>query len=61
MGREMVINDFLAKNGTSLQTFVLNCQFAEYLYRFGGILFWKDRGFQGEGGDATTSGGIMAG
>ncbi len=37
------------------------CQFAEYLYRFRGIFCWKGRGFQGEGGDATTSGGIMAG
>ena len=38
-----------------------DCQFAEYLYRFRGIFCWKGRRFQGEGGDATTSGGIMAG
>ena len=38
-----------------------NCQFAEYLYRLRGIFCWKSRGFQGEGGATTTSGGIMAG
>ena len=37
------------------------CQFAEYLYRLRGIFCWKGLGFQGEGGDATTSGGIMGG
>ena len=48
-----------AENGQLCQSY--NCQFAEYLYRFRGIFCWKGRGFQGEGGDATTSGGIMAG
>ena len=38
-----------------------NCQFAEHLYRLRGVFCWKTQGFQGEGGDATTSGGIMAG
>ena len=38
-----------------------NCQFSEHLYRLRGVFCWKTQGFQGEGGDATTSGGIMAG
>jgi hypothetical protein len=38
-----------------------SCQFAEHLYRLRGVFCWKTQGFQGEGGDATTSGGIMAG
>ena len=37
------------------------CQFAEHLYRLRGVFCWKTQGFQGEGGNATTSGGIMAG
>ena len=38
-----------------------NCQFAEHLYSLRGVFRWKTQGFQGEGGDATTSGGIMGG
>ncbi|MGB2612201.1 MAG: hypothetical protein WBC80_24775, partial [Isosphaeraceae bacterium] len=40
---------------------LINCQFAEYLYRLRGIFCWKSRGFQGEGSATTTSGGIMVG
>ena len=51
----------LRNNAAQTVEDALYCQFAEYLYRLRGIFCWKSRGFQGEGGDATTSGGIMAG
>ena len=51
----------LPEGGSEIDLAPLSCQLAEYLYRFRGIFCWKGRDFQGEGGDATTSGGIMAG
>jgi hypothetical protein len=48
---------FLTRERQADQTY--NWQFAEYLYRLCGVFCWKTQGFQGEGGDATTSGGIM--